>query len=177
MKSRKRAGVIAGLFLVVLAVGVYYAARSATWHALAQQPVRVTPFTIEQITLSYVRNPAGDLLERRITARRSDGSQAYYGTLAGVPAPVRKVELAEGQTTTLLDSLRMKVSTFFGKENIARRKEALLNPPPNCCYPYEELLGTERVAGVETRIVRRSLPGLQLTEWRAAQLQCFAVQS
>lgn len=152
---------------------------AALW-ARAQRPVRVTPFTLEQITVSYVKNPAGEVLERRITARRSDSSQAYYGTLAGVGTPVRKIELASGGTSTLVESLRIKISTFFRSREIAARKQRLENPPEDCrdtsVYPAEELIGTEQVAGQKALVIRRSWPNRRITEWRAPKFQCFAIQ-
>lgn len=172
------------LWLVVIiaaaALSIFYLSRAGTSRVLAQATVHVTPFLMEQRTVSYTKEPAGILIEQRTTARSADGSTAIMGVFPNRPEKaIRRVDFADGRSSTLLDSIRAKMGGLLTDRAIAAKKYRLANPPANCAWPGEIPVGIETIDGVDAWMIRReygSPPESRLTEWRVSRLQCHAVQ-
>lgn len=147
--------------------------------AKAAAGINVKPFVLEQTLLTYTKNPSGDLLERRILLRRRDSSEAMIGTQLSSRGPItlRRVDWADGRSSTLVDLVHGRMSGFRPQLSVARRKERLLNTPANCASAGESNVGEEILSGkLAYRIVRLQAPDDRVTEWRLPDYQCQAIQ-
>jgi hypothetical protein len=171
------------IVLVIAAALVFYAAKARTIQAIAATDVQVTPFLLEQRTVSFSKSPEGQMVENRITARRSDGSTAMMGVFPGKPEkPIRRVDWMDGRTGTIVDSIKAKMMGLVSDSALAKRKRTLQSPPEKCTRPGETTVGSATMEGLETWVVQKTSGGdslsvqSRLTEWRVPRLSCFAVQ-
>lgn len=168
------------LLLSLAAMATFIVARQVTIRTHAASPVTVRPFVIDQITISYASDPKGTIIEKRTTARRSDGSQAMVGLFpnrinAGL---MRKIDSADGSITALFDAVKMKMTGRRTEQGVASRKQSLSSPWPNCVGPLQTLLASEQWHGLTVSVVERADPNnaeRRLVERRAIELSCFLV--
>ena len=166
------------LALLGCAAGLYYWTKQATVRVLASQAViDVTPFTLEQITYSYEKDPNGRVTEQRTIARRRDGSEAILGKLPG-DAIMRRVDFMDGRTGGFVDTLLAKMTGFAREKELAARKLRLAAPPPNqCAGPGEHAVESEEVDSMATWRFDRKLPGNRtISTWRSIALHCYDVK-
>jgi hypothetical protein len=146
---------------------------------LAQSDVNVTPFTVQQQTTSYADGEAVGVIEQRLVARSRDGSQAMQASFPTHPdhSGLRRIDLADGRVAMLSDALSTKSSGIRDEGELIARKEDLRNPPADCLYGSEVLIGREQIKGLETSIIVREVGDRRITQWRSPQLQCFVLQT
>jgi hypothetical protein len=173
---------LAGLAAVA---GCFYIARWLTVERLASGEVNVTPFILETEVYSFEKDPAGGLVERKTTSRRSDGATAVVQNLGPIEwgETARRVTYADSRSVTFVDSFRTKTTwpVATGRE-LASFKEQFLHPSRNCVRVGEALVGFGKASGKDVAIVRASLRGergpaspgeeRRITYWRVPDLAC-----
>ena len=170
--------------LACIAAALFYTGHRGTLRVQAQSAIHVTPFTVEQITVSYEKDPAGVITEQRTLSRRSDGSQAMMGShpgWLGAP-PLRRIDLLDGHTGSFADWLKGKMTGYSPAKAVAARKSYLQSPPAGCVDSSDRrLVGNARVNGLDTYQVVQTVgagapQGLTITEWRSPVLSCYSLQ-
>jgi hypothetical protein len=160
---------IAGAALACVAA--YWLAGHWTIRASAQSQISVQPFTLEVLTF----DSAGKLVEDRVTARRSDGSEAWIRMDRGSVA-ARRIDFTDGAIMTLLDAMQVRMSGWASPERLAAQKFRLTQPPPNCLYPGDTLLDNHASLGGVPVITAASVRGSHRdTSYRALSLSCKAL--
>jgi hypothetical protein len=134
---------------------------------------------------SFEQQPQGELMERRVTARRSDGSTAmvtFMGPHWGMPEiSARQLTLMSGTRVSILDLVASKTTWKMKDGDIAVLKERLLNPPPNCMLPTPgnpNFLGNGILAGQKVAIIEviDQPLGTRSVFWKAPELGCEQLQ-
>lgn len=190
LKKRIRNELLRKSSLALLALGLgvvcFHLANSITVWRAAQAEIRVAPFVLDVRSYTFEENPDGVLLSVRREARRSDGTKALSTTALGrvglqAGETARKITYLDGGTVTLVDSIAVK-TTWPRRTTLetAQMKAALLNPPTNCVYAGETLLGYGTVLGQHVAIVKQrpvsALDDEETISWRAPTLGCQEVQ-
>jgi hypothetical protein len=195
---RKQKLLLWTLGICPFAVACFYIAEHWTIEIKAHAQVRATPFVAEMALYNFEKNPQGELMEKRLTARRSDGSTAvvywlhwglhwrlHYWRTSEIP--FRTLTLLNGTRFNVLDLIASRMIVKKDAE-LAALKESLVNPPPNCMYRFagqEDLLGTETVAGQKVGVIElvQQLPlhdnvltNTRTTRWLAPDLGCEQLQ-
>ena len=141
----------------LLAVG-YYAAKHTTIEVKAFAQVQATPFVLETYSYSFSQNPSGDLVEKRVTARRSDGSTAEVFKMG----PHLKLS---ARTVTFMSGARLNVLDFVSltkwntkPSELTALKDRLMNPPPDCLYRPFKLVGRDNLLGEQVVMVEAVYP-------------------
>ncbi len=163
------------VFVLLALFGLtFWLGNIGTTRVLAQAPTAVTPFTLEQITLSFAKSVQGDVIEKRTTARRADASRAILGVFPNSnQPPLRRVDFADGRAVTVVDQLRAKMSVLLGDRERATAKSRLANLTPDCVRPGETARGESTLLGVTVFEAYRNYGSKEFSEWRAPSLQCF----
>jgi len=182
------------LGICAFAVACFYTARHWTIEIKVHAQVRATPFVLDTDYYNFEKQPQGELMERRVTARRSDGSTAVvYWLHWGRPywrtseIPFRTLTFLNGTGINVLDLITSR--TMVKRDaGLAVLKERLVNPPPNCMYRFagqENLLGNDTVAGQRVGVVEylqqsplhdNVLTETRTTMWLAPGLGCEQLQ-
>lgn len=169
-------------YVITLAVtgAAFFGGRAWTVAVLAQRGVEVTPYMIVQDTTGFKTGAATGVLEHRVLSRRRDGSTAMRGTFPAHPeaGALRRVELADGHFAMIAEAGGAKSTGLRTNAALAAWKSAAAeDPPPDCMYPSDTLLGRERVQGQDTAIVLRESGDTRVTEWRVRSLRCLDLRS
>jgi hypothetical protein len=167
--------------LAIVAALVFVAGRREATHVLAQVAIHVQPWTVDQVTTSWMNNPVGEIIERRTIARRSDGSEGMLSNSPHFPGTARRVDLMDGHQGAFLDFLAAKMTGRNPAAQIAARKQYLENPPFNCIQPNDLLEGNETLNNVETFKLTHTVGAgtaqpMTITEWRSPKMSCFALK-
>lgn len=164
----------------LMAFGLYYIAFHLTvvHHASAQ--VKATPFMAELHSYTFETNPAGELLTKKMIARRSDGTTATIHTVGPISKgwTSRKIQYMDGRYTGIVDRVSSILRGSVDSSQLAGLKARLMNPPQNCVVDVSfRLVGNEEVFGRQlAKIVRRQPNGVH-TGWYDPALGCEILQS
>jgi len=168
---------------LIVAAGVlfgvaYVVSKRATFSQIAYASIQVAPFTMEQLTTNFARSSEGVVIESRVTARSSDGSEAIAGTQLERPelGVLRKVILADGRAMTLVDRLSAKMSGFLSSKARAARNTRLTAPPPDCLFGAGSVVGKTILMGQEAMMIADQGPSRVTTSWRLPKYGCETVQ-
>jgi len=113
--------------LPILTVACYYAAKHTAIELKAYAQVQATPFVLETYSYSY---SSGDLLEKRVTARRSDGSTSEVFTMGPhLKLSARTVTSVSGPRLNVLDFVSLTKWNTKSSE-LAALKDRLMTPLP-----------------------------------------------
>jgi hypothetical protein len=160
-------------------VGCFYLSRNLDIGRIARAEVVVTPFVLEMESYSFESNPAGELISKSTIARRSDGATALVTTALGrvgleAGETARKITLTDGTIFTLVDSIRAKTTwPRMSREQLAAMKARLVDPPKNCVFPGETLVGYKTVMNERVAAIRwPPMPKYEHVDWRAPSLGC-----
>ncbi len=173
-----RIGIAAVLWMAIALTWPGAQASAAAPSAQARQAIR--SFTLRTATFSYAENAKRVLVERMLTARRSNGTTATVSTFAArgkqAERTVRVIDYTDGRKVQINDALAAK--TTFGAPQTGEKpwlEHRLTHPAQNCVFAnYENLLRTGTLQGIVVDVVSASFT---LTEWRAPELGCEVIQS
>jgi len=157
--------------LIAACVAAYYGAAHWTVKVAAQSAISVKPFTLEFVTY----NSAGKLVEDRITARRSDGSEVMVSMSPA--GKNRRIDFMDGASMALLDAVKIRMSGIVAADRTAARKTMLTNPPTDCLFPGETLASRTTTGGVAVNVVKSTRGSYSLTEDRAPAYACKALDA
>lgn len=180
--STRRKAMI-GFLTVALMTVCFLVSRSLTIGRVLKAEVSVTPYSVEIEAYTFEDNPNGEIFNRRVDARRSDGTTMFRDTLFGLVGyqageTARKITFTDGSSLTLFDSIAMKATwPRLSTDAIRRMRAQLTNPPPDCLGPGETLLGYGEVLGERVAIVKgRPIDANEFTAWKAPRLGCKSLQ-
>jgi hypothetical protein len=168
------------LSLAVLGGSVLFVTRRLTINRVASAQVVARPFTLEQITLTFQNNPAGEVANKRVLAVRADGSEAYLETVAGGRGIARRLRMADGTYAGIVDFIQAKMTGYLRKDEMAHMKSLWTNPPRDCVFPGSDtLVGHEKLFGIDAAIVRVEYRNraIRKTHWRFPEFACTMVRS
>ncbi len=167
----------------------FYVSRSLTIVRMARAQAFVTPYTLEIDTFNFETNPAGELISKKIEARRGDGTWAGETTSLGklgleAGETVRRIVFTDGRSLLLADSIAAKTTyPRMPAERVAAMKKALVEPRADCTSPGFVAIGSAVVAGQQATVVVHNEPSKgsggatqRLTEWRIRALSCQRIQ-
>lgn len=162
----------------VLAIVSFYAAKHTTIELKAFAQVQATPFVLETYSYSFSQNPSGDLLEKRVTARRSDGSTAEVFTMG-------PHLLLSARTMTFMSGARLNVLDFVSltkwntkPSELAALKDRLTNAPPDCLFRPFKLIRYDKLLGEHVVMVQAVYPQQVGRDylWLAPRLGCESMK-
>jgi hypothetical protein len=142
------------------------------------------PFVLKEEIYRYSTNPAGELFQQRIQARRSDGAEVDENNVGPMNSGlmIRNVTYTDGKTVSVIDSLQIKTTRPGFPEKWVGHMQALSRMQARGCVGGNEILmGRDNISGQYVVIVGPSpIPspegpdGLpwQITQWRAPNLGC-----
>ena len=171
---------IAAAVTGVAACGIYHGAKQHTVGHRASAQVIATPFVAEMHSYSYKSNPTGELLAKRMLARRSDGTTVSIHSAGPVEKgwTSRKVQYMDGRYTGIVDRISSVIRGSSGTSQLAGLKSRLLNPPVNCSVDVSfQFKGYEQVFGRRLAKVVRDSPASVFTAWHDPQFGCEILQS
>jgi len=165
---------------VILATGLFYAARQVTFVRMAHAQITVVPFTV-QMDISYP-DTGGNMVvfKKKVVARRSDGATALQETVGPVNLgrTARKVIFLDGRSQSFVDDMKIR-STWPVKaaKTIAPMKADILNPAQDCVTGKRlgYLLRFDTLNGERVAVVQSEEGGYRLTRWLAPRLGCEAL--
>lgn len=142
------------LFLAAVIIGAavvfYRTARRLTILHKANAQVTAAPFTAELHTYTYSKNPSGELLAKKIIARRSDGTTCTIASAGPVERGwnSRKIQYMDGRYTGVVDLISSVFKSSINSNELAGLKSRLTNPPANCVFdPSFRMSGREQLFG------------------------------
>ena len=163
----------------ILVVGCYYASKNIEIGRMARAQVAVAPFVLEMESYGFEDNPSGELVSKSTIARRSDGASVLVTTALGrvgldMGETARKITLTDGTILTLSDSIRAKTTwPRPSSQQLAEMKTRLVDPPKNCVFRGETLVGYATVLGEKTTAVRwPPMAHYENTDFRDPSLGC-----
>lgn len=162
----------------VVAIACYYGAKHLTIGIKAYAQIHTTPFVLEVDYHSFANNPQGQLIEKRITARRTDGSTSVITILPPHwEISARAVTFLNGTRINAIDFISSKSTWKTGAADLAALKERLANPPANCVFRGDStFLRNETLAGNTVAVVELIEGGGRSTRWSAPGLGCEQLQ-
>jgi len=161
---------LAGLSAVV-ALG-WTSAKIIVSAAPAYAQEIAVPFTLVQ----SIHVKSGAEVDRKVSARRSDGTLAEIGVAVPGRFAVsqRLVSFADGSQVTYYDGLRMKTSWPAKKHTQAGDISTF--HPSTCLGPSDKLLRRESILGEAVEVIGESSGDFQAIAWVAPRLACMSLE-
>src|SRR6185437_1977693 len=190
LEMRMPARIVIASVLVVAGLGaaVYWGTQRIFVKALAETEVSVPPYVAEQVQF-YLKDGKEIVTSNQTMARRRDGAVRITATISNPNGTDRtgmsRIELPDGETAMVIDSIRAKSTGRRPSEAVAARKNALLSTPPQCLLPAtggsnpEVVDGEDTMYGVQAiRLVRQSAGSTErMVSWRLPDFECAEVQT
>ena len=167
---------------VALAFGCYFLANNLTFERVAHAQVNVIPFTLQFEHFDVRANPKGQLDQKAIVARRSDGAEVDAGSAIGndgqeIPSKTRGITMPDGSGFMVMDTgLAFVKWPAPPTSEWARVKEMKYDPQSNCLLPGATFLQYGTILGQRVAISRYMTRESRVTDWRALDLQCTSLQ-
>jgi hypothetical protein len=166
----------------------YHYARNGIVKVEAQQSLTVKPFIAEFWVTSYVQNPAGEIIEKKLLARSSDGTTAtnLLAVMTGPgTTPTRQLVTPDGRRIQINDTLKIRSTFYLSQQELARVKNGLAktnHTQTNCSRPGEVFIGNAVVAGHDTQIWQRDstlqdASLVRVSNNRAPDLGCMELET
>ena len=138
---------------IFLAYLSYSYPRNGIMRVQAEQSITTKPFVAEYWVTSYAEKPSGEVIEKRLVARRSDGATVtnFVATLTGPgTAPHRELFLPDGRRVFVNDAQGIRSTFYMKDQELARLKNGLALTKiaqGNCSHMQEVFAGKAVVAG------------------------------
>lgn len=159
---------------------IYYAAKQATVVPIASAQVVAVPFTAEMHSYTYTSTATGELLAKRMLARRSDGTTSSTHSAGPIEKgwTARRIQYMDGRCATVVDRAMAMVRGSSGASELAGLKRRLMSSPANCVLDSSlKFVGYESVLGRKLAKVVRDGSTSVYVAWHDPELGCEVLQA
>lgn len=147
---------------------------------IVKAAIPIQAFSAIQEIYTAPDNTTAQLASRRTFARRQDGSETWVDVVRsgkdGDFQVLRRIEFANGQAQTLIDSIKGRLSGYVDRDRLERRLASITSPPEGCLEPFEKKVGVEKLFGIEFQVTEGSDGNARKRTWKALSLGCFNAQ-
>ena len=116
---------------------------------IVKASIPIQAFSVIQEIYTAPDNATAHLASRRTFARRQDGSETWVDVVRsgkdGELQVLRRIEFANGQAQTLIDSIKGRLSGYVDRDRLERRLARITNPSEGCLEPFEKKVGVEKL--------------------------------
>jgi hypothetical protein len=171
------------LLAVLLGTCSYFVVRAVVVRNVVKAASSIVPFTYKGHIYLFGTNPIGQLRTDLTFARRSDGTTVEVRSVGPLEAKlnVRTIRYMDGGLISIVDAMQAKEAwPPRGSRAAAFRRALAVNPPSTCTFGKEDTVLNDGsvISGQRVDVVRHdAVGGVRITEWRAPELGCTALQA